>query len=89
MDSHDINRSETVVKAVQQYFCYIFLSLWKKIGSKNCSLAVYQILRLFVNILSPDDKYSLKYSIRVFNATNSNAIISKSKNTFWLFFWIS
>ena len=65
MDSHHINRSETVVKAVQQYFCYIFLSLWKKIGSKNCALAVYQILRPFVNILSPDDKYSLSVKASV------------------------
>ena len=37
------------------YFC----ALWKNIRSKNCVLVVSEILRLFVNILTPDDKYSV------------------------------
>ena len=46
--------------------------------SKNSALVVFEILRLFVNILKPSDKYSLSVK-RVFNTTNSNAFISKSK----------
>ena len=49
----------TLFKSVRQYFCHIFRSIWKKICLKNFVLVVYEILRLFVNILTPDDKYSL------------------------------
>ena len=51
----------------------------KKIMSKNSVLVLSEILELFGNILTPNDKYSLSIS-RVFNATNSDATISKSKN---------
>ena len=40
-------------------FSHIFLSLWNKIYSKKFVLVVFEILRLFVKILTPDDKYSL------------------------------
>ena len=59
MDSQDIKRSETLHESARQYFCHIFLSLWKKISSKNSVSVVSVILRLFVNILAPNDKYSL------------------------------
>ena len=40
-----------------------FLTLFdrseKKISSKNFVLVVSEVLRLFVNILTPDEKYSL------------------------------
>ena len=59
MDGQHVKRTERLLKSAQQYFCYIFLLLWKEISSKNSNLVVSEILRLFVNILSPDDKYSL------------------------------
>ena len=43
----------------------IFCSLWKNFSSKNSVLVVCEILRLFVNILTPDDKYSLSVKISV------------------------
>ena len=46
-----------------------------------------ETLRLFVNIFTPDDMYSLSVKA-MFNATNSNATISKSENIFWFFFCI-
>ena len=46
-------------------FVIFFLSLWKKINSKNSVLAVSEILRLFVNILTPDDKYCLSVKASV------------------------
>ena len=64
------------------------LSLWKKIRSRNSVLVVYKFLRLFFNILTPDDKYSLSKK-RVFDATSSNSIIWKSKNMFSILFCIS
>ena len=88
MDSEHDKGSETLSKSSRQYFCQIFGSLLKKISSKNSVLLVSEILRLLVNILTPDDKYSLSVKVRV-NATISNAIISKSRNILSIFFSIS
>ena len=51
--------SERLLISAWQYFCHIFWSIWEKISSKNYVLVVPEILRLFVNILTPDEKYSL------------------------------
>ena len=59
MDSQHVKVSEKMLKSTRQYFRYILWSLWKKISSKNSFLEVSEILRLFVNIWTPDDKYSL------------------------------
>ena len=59
MDSQHVKGSETLLKSAPQYFGDIFWSLWKKISSKNYFLEVSEILRLFFNILTSDDKYSL------------------------------
>ena len=65
MDSQHVKGTERQLKSGQQIFCHIFLSLWKKISSKNSVLVVSEILRLFVNILTPDDKYSLSVKASV------------------------
>ena len=59
MDSQHVKGSERLLKSARQYFCQISWSLWKEISSKNSVLVVSEILRLFVNILTPDDKYSV------------------------------
>ena len=59
IDSQHVKGSEKLLKSARQHFAQIWWSLWKKIISKNSILLVSQILRLFVNILTPDDKYSL------------------------------
>ena len=47
-----------------------------------------QCLKLHSSIFVTFFDLSERKSVQ-FNATNSNAIISKSKNTSWFFFWIS
>ena len=59
MDSEHVKSSERLLKSARQDFFQIFLSLWKAISSKNSAVVVSEILRLFINILTPDDKYSL------------------------------
>ena len=59
MDSEHVKSSERLLKSTRQYFFQIFWSLWKTISSKNSAVVVSEILRLFINILTPDDKYSL------------------------------
>ena len=58
-DSQHVKRSERLLKSAQQYFSHIFLSHWKEISTKNSVLVVSEISKLFANILTPDDKYSL------------------------------
>ena len=59
MDSQHDNRSETLPKSAWQFFSRIFWSVWKEISLKNLILVVSETLRLFVNILTPDEKCSL------------------------------
>ena len=59
METQNFKGPETLFKSAQQYFCHIFWSIWNKICLKNFVLVVYETVRLFVNILTPDDKYSL------------------------------
>ena len=65
MDSQHVKVSENLLKFAPQYFCHIFRLPWKEISSKNSVLVVSEILRLFVNILTRDDKYSLSVKASV------------------------
>ena len=47
-----------------------------------------EILRLFVKILTADDKYS-GTNMQSLRKTVSNAIISETKDFFWIFYCIS
>ena len=80
--------TKTLLKSSRQYFRHIFWSLWKKMSSKSSVLVVCEILRLFVNILKPNEKYSLSVKARVSrNQFKSNYL--KSKNIFRIFFFFS
>ena len=59
VDSQRVKGSETLLKSEQQYFSHVFWSLWKRKNSKNSFLVVSIVLRHFVDIFTPDDKYSL------------------------------
>ena len=82
-DSQHVKGSERLLKSALQYLCHILWSLWKKIMSRKSVFVLSEILELFGNILTPDDKYSLSVN-RVFKATSSDATISKSKFFFWI-----
>ena len=65
MDSQHVKGFERLLKSAGQYFRQISFSLWKQINSKNSVLVVSEILRLFLNILTPNDKrsHSVKASV--------------------------
>ena len=65
MDGQHVEGTETLLKSPRQYFCDIFTWLWKEICSRNSVLVVSEILKLFVNILTPHDKYSLSVKTSV------------------------
>ena len=52
-------------KSAGHLFCNVFWSLLNEISSENSVLVVSEILRLFVNILTPDEKYSLSVKASV------------------------
>ena len=52
-------------KSAGHLFCNLFWSHLNEISSENSVLVVSEILRLFVNILTPDDKYSLSVKASV------------------------
>ena len=87
MDSQHVKVSERLLQSAPQFFSHIYWSLWKEISSEYSVSVVSEILRLLVNILIPDERYSLSVKASV-NAINSNGVISKSKNVFLVFFCI-
>ena len=65
MDSQHVKVSKRLLKSARQCFCHIFWSLCKDISFKNYVLVVSEILKMFVNILTPDEKYSLSVKASV------------------------
>ena len=59
MDGQHVEGSETLLKSARRYVCHIFGALRQKVSSKKSVLVVSKILRLFVNILIPHEKYCL------------------------------
>ena len=58
-ESEHVKGSAALLKSGGQYISHIFWSLWKEISSKNSVLVVSEIMKLFLNILTPNDKYSI------------------------------
>ena len=65
MDSQHVKVSESLLKTARQCFRHTFWSLWNEITSKKSVLVVSEILTVFVNMLIPDDKYSLSVKASV------------------------
>ena len=65
MDIQQFKGSQTLLQSTRQYLSYIFWSLWNKISPKTSFLELSQIFRLFVNILTPDEKYSVSVKASV------------------------
>ena len=63
--SKHVKVSKTLHKPAPLYFCHIFRSLCTEIWSENFVSVVSEIFRLFVNILAPNDKYSVSVKARV------------------------
>ena len=65
VDSQHVQGWKTLLKSGGQYFGHIFWSVRNKISSKYSVLVLSGILRLFVNILKPDEKYALSVKASV------------------------
>ena len=59
MGSQDVKGKKTLLKSPWQYFCHIFWLLSEKMSLVNSVLVVSDILSLFLNVLTPTEKYTL------------------------------
>ena len=50
---------ETLLKSEGQHLYHIYWSMWKKFRLKRSPWVICKMLRLFINALTPDNKYSL------------------------------
>ena len=90
MDSQYVKGSETLLKSARQCFSDIFWSLSEKISPFNSFLEVSEILRLFVSILTTENKYILSVKGNV-QRNQFKIDYLKTENFFsiFFFFWIS
>ena len=56
-----INGFQTLLKSARYHYYRLFSWLRDKLSVKNSALVCSEILRLFVNTLTADDKYSRRY----------------------------
>ena len=47
-----------MLKSARHHYFPIFPWIWEKLSWKNSALVISEIFRLFINTLTPDDKYS-------------------------------
>ena len=88
VNSQHVKVSERLLKPAPQHFCHILWLLWNEISSKNFVLVGTEILRLFLNILTPNDKYFLSKS-ECLTQPIQMQLSQKEKNIFSIFFCIS
>ena len=77
--------AQILMKSAQHYFYQIFSSICGKLRSIMSLLVMCEVLGLFVNTLSADDKYSLCNSEKLPQPIQMQ--LSK-KHKFFLIFWI-
>ena len=52
-----VNKFQTLLKSARHHYYLLFSSIRGKLSRKKFALVWYEILRLFVNTLTADDKY--------------------------------
>ena len=58
-DKEHSQRAQPLLKFERKHLYHIFWSLWRKLSWKNVLFVICKTVRLFINILTADDKYSL------------------------------
>ena len=79
-----VKRSKTLVKCPWEYFCQTCLLLWSKLAWGTSLLLIFELLRVFIETLTADSRYSLCYiwNLKVLHQMQ----LSKKLKTFSGFF---
>ena len=83
-----VNGFQTLLKSARHHYYPIFPCIWDILSWKKSALVWSEILRLFVNTLTADNKYS-RCNVHNF-AQQVQTLLSKKRKTFWYFlfhFW--
>ena len=59
IDRQHGKRAKTLIQSQSQLLYHICWSSWRKLSWKKSRVVTCKVLRIFVNTLTPDDKYSL------------------------------
>ena len=79
-----VQEFQTLSKSGRHHYYWIVPWIWDKLSWKKCRLVKFEILRLFVNTLTTDDKYS---SRNIQNLTQQlQMAISQKQKTFYRIF---
>ena len=83
-----VNGFETLLKLARHHYFPIFQWFRDKLSWKISALVVFEIFRLFVNTLTPDDKYSCRYT-QIFWQQLQKPLSQKEMLffDFWYHFW--
>ena len=84
MCNQRVNGFETLVKSARQHYFPIFPRIRDKLSWKKSALVRFEIFRLFVYTLTPDDKYSRR-NMQIF-WQQLQTILSQEEKTFRGFF---
>ena len=79
-----VKRSKTLVKCPWEYFYKTRLLLWSKLAWETSLLSIFELLRVFIETLTADHRYSLSYiwNLQVLHQMQ----LSKNLKTFSHFF---
>ena len=77
-----------MLKSARNHYYPLFSSIWGKLSVKKSTSAWYEILKLFVKILTADDKYSGS-NMQNFPQEFQTPLSHKKKTFSWFFlhFW--
>ena len=64
-DSQHVEGFQTLVKSSWKQFYHILLLLWETLIWKISLFVIYEILAVFVKILTDDDKYNLRNRVKL------------------------
>ena len=64
-DSQHVKGCQTLVKSLWEHFYHIFSPLWGELIWKSSLLLICEILRVFVNTLTVDEKYLVQGVVRI------------------------
>ena len=79
-----VNGFQTLPKLAPHHYFQLFPRIQDKLSWKKSALVTSEIFRLFVNTLTPDDKYSRR-NIQIFWQQLPTSL-SQEENTFYGFF---
>ena len=74
-----VQEFQTLSKSARHHYYPIVPWIWDKLSWKKCRLVRFEILELFVNTLTTDDRYSSR-NIQNLTPTTSNDYVSKTKD---------